>query len=261
MSGYELLNTYDSDVTALTANTVDGSQSLTVRSADSGSQVRLLGAWRKGTVAAPFRIRSPRLHDDVQGIRVETVASGPYNVFDHGIQQSLVSNDKLTIESYDTDATNANVLALIGYDSIAGSNGNYATWSQIQSRIMALIGVSIDISAGGTLSEYSAGDSFDVSTNLMKAQSEYAILGYDVENTVAGIAVAGPCTGNLKNGGPGVNNLFHTRDWFVKMSVDTGLPFIPVMRQADIANTFAYQVDNAAGATNTVTFLCAQLSS
>lgn len=261
MPGYETLNAYVSDVTALTAATIDPSQSLTVRTPDTGSPVRLLGFWRKGTVAAPFRLRSNRMHDDVQGLRIEGGSTYAVSALDNGIQTPLVAADVLTAETYDASATNSNLGILIGYDSIGGSNGNFATWDQIKPRIMALMGVSLDIPAAGTLSEYSAGISFDQSTNLMKAGYDYAVLGYETENGVCTVALGGPATGSLKFGGPGVNNPLHTRTWFADLSMDYGLATIPVIHQADKPNTFAYQADNAAGATNTVTFLCAQLSS
>lgn len=261
MPGVETLNAYVSDVAALTAATVDPQQSLTVRSPDSGSAIRLIGMWRKGTAVAPYRLRSNRMHDNVQGIRIEDGVSGPISAFDYGVQNPLIGNDKLTAETYDTATTNANLGLLVYYDSLSGSNGKLSTWDQVKPRILQLIGVSIDISAAATLSEWSAGDNWDVPTNLMKADYEYAILGYDTQLDVCSIAVSGPCTGSLYFGGPGITNPEHTRMWYARMSREYGLATIPIVKQADIGNTFAHQVDNAAGAVNTVSFLCAQLSS
>lgn len=260
MPGYELINGYVSDVAALTTVTVESGQSLTVRTPDTGSPVRLLGAWRKGTVAAPYTVHSNRMHDDVYGLYIEDAGIGAIDALDNGVQTPLVAADVLTAQTYDTATTNANLGLLIGYDSISGSNGNYATWDQVKPRIVNLMGVSLTVPAAGTLSNWSAGISWDQATNLMKAGYDYAVLGYTTENGVANIALGGPCTGSLKFGGTGIANPFHTRNWFADLSMDYGLATIPVIHQADKPNTFAYQSDNAAGAANIVTFICAQLS-
>lgn len=262
MPGIETLavDVHNQAAGTLLAGTVGSSQSLTVRTADAGSANSLLSLWRKGTVAAPYRVRSNRMHDDVQGIRLEAGTTGPFDQLRGDIMQPIISADVLTIESSDSATTDCVIGATIAYGSIAGSMGNYATWDQIKPRILNLIGVELSVAAGGTLGQYSAGTTFNAATNLMKAGYDYAILGFAPTNNVAIVAVGGPCTGSLIFGGPGTTVYDQSIAYYKELSQESGLPTIPVMHQADAANTFAYQCDNAAGATNVVAFLCAQLA-
>lgn len=261
MPGIETLavDVHDQASGTLLAGTVGPGQSLTVRTADQGSANRLIEFWRKGTVTAPYRIRSNRLHDDVQGIRLEQ-GTDPLPNFQGMVQQPIISADVLTVESSDSATTDCVIGATILYPSISGSMGNYSTWDQVAPRILNIIGVELSIGAAGTLGQYSAGATFNATTDLMKAGYDYAILGYTPTNQVGIIAVQGPCTGNLIFGGPGTTQYNHSAKYFAELSKNTGYATIPVMHQADMANTFALQCDNAAGATNVVSFLCAQLS-
>ena len=61
--------------TTFTALTMATGSSLTVRNAPLGSEVRLLQCWSDQQTAGNIRIRSPKLHDNVQGIRLFSVAS------------------------------------------------------------------------------------------------------------------------------------------------------------------------------------------
>src|SRR5258708_19189386 len=61
-------------VTALTANT---GASFTVRNSPPAFDIRLITMWAKVNVAGGFRVTSPRLHDALQGIRMQTSTRAP----------------------------------------------------------------------------------------------------------------------------------------------------------------------------------------
>src|SRR5574342_434300 len=80
---------------ALTAVTGD---SLAVKNAPLEKPVRILQLWCDVQVAGTVRVRSPKFHDNVQGIRYDTVISDPRPLFPWGISQRIFPNDVLTVE-------------------------------------------------------------------------------------------------------------------------------------------------------------------
>ncbi len=71
----EVINGEASSVsTIFTALTVNSGDSYTVRSANFGTEICLLDAWMWGTSVPAIRIRSPRMHDQAQNLRLNAVA-------------------------------------------------------------------------------------------------------------------------------------------------------------------------------------------
>ena len=64
--------------TTQTALTMATGDSLQLRSTPEGKKVRMLSPWTDQQTAGSLRVRSPRLHDNVQGIRLRSVASEVY---------------------------------------------------------------------------------------------------------------------------------------------------------------------------------------
>src|SRR5258708_6995157 len=81
-----------------TGLTMNAGNSLTVRNADLKADVRLIQMWAKNQVAGVFRIRSPKLHDNVQGIRVRNPASAVIEVLPWSVFQKLIPQDTLIAE-------------------------------------------------------------------------------------------------------------------------------------------------------------------
>src|SRR5947207_1548541 len=100
-----ILDTVTGFVTApgavFTAWTMATGDSLAVRAATQGSNIWLVGAWAWNQVAGVMRVRSPRLHDNVQGIRMRT----PVNLVQNkiptrvipGAAQKLFTQDALIV--------------------------------------------------------------------------------------------------------------------------------------------------------------------
>src|SRR5438105_3989887 len=82
-------------LTAWTPNTGDG---LAVRNFDSPGQALLLDYWGLGATAGVLRIRSPRLHDNVQGIRSQVLAATPQPLLPDIANQPIVAQDTLIVE-------------------------------------------------------------------------------------------------------------------------------------------------------------------
>ena len=67
------------------ALTPNSGGSFTVRNTQLGSVVNLDGIWYSGAAAGFVRVRSPRLHDNVQGIKYQAFATSFYPHLDNGV--------------------------------------------------------------------------------------------------------------------------------------------------------------------------------
>src|SRR5919106_1212303 len=82
----------------LTALTMSAGDTLTVRNAPIDSMVRLMQAWADNQTAGTLRIRSPRLHDNVEGIRLDVMSSEVKPLLPERVVQPLIPQDTLIAE-------------------------------------------------------------------------------------------------------------------------------------------------------------------
>lgn len=243
--------------TALTANT---GGTFTVRNTQLGSRIFLDGIWYKGATAGQVRVRSPRLHDNVQGLRYQAAAAGAFNLMGDFPRTHLVPQDVLTVEITGGAAETDDAAILLSYDSLPGSDGRWATWDQILPRIVELVTNEVSIAAAATLGDWSAGTAINATNDLLRANTDYAVLGYVCQNPVCAVALQGPDVGGLKAGGPGSSSVLETREWFKRMDLASDIPYLPIISSANKGGTLAFQCDSAAGAANLVDFMLAELS-
>jgi len=68
-------------------------QSATVRNTALNGKIQLEATWIEAAAASITRIRSPRLHDNVQGIRYSVPLAIPYNLLGYRPETPLVPQD------------------------------------------------------------------------------------------------------------------------------------------------------------------------
>lgn len=244
-----------------TGLTMAAGNSLTIRSTAIDSKIHLLQAWADNQAAGTFRVRSPRLHDNVQGIRLDITISDTSPLLTEGTMQPLVSQDTLVAEiTGSAVAGDIETAALIVfYESIPAIDSRLATWEQIKPLIKHYMTVENTL-ALGTAGGYSGEEAINAEFDQFKANTDYALLGYFVDTECAAIRYRGIDTGNLGVGGPGNETLRHvTAAWFKRLGMMTGLPCIPVFNSA---NKDAILIDGAQdenGADTTVTSIFAEL--
>jgi hypothetical protein len=216
-------------------------------------------AWVNGASTDWVSVRSPRMHDNNQGIRMITTPNSDDQLLPWGLNQIMYSGDTPTVTIDETAAATGAIAALISYDDLPGANPRLAMWPDVQSRIKNICGQEVDLGAIGAIGNYSAGVAINATFDNFQAGSDYALLGYWTAASVLAIAVAGQDTGNLKVGGPGVTDPKVTRDWFITMSVETGKPCIPIIAANNKGSTLVYQTDSSAHAAQHVGLVLAEL--
>jgi hypothetical protein len=243
-----------------TAATGFTGQSGTVRNTALGSKISLEGLWQDSAQAGGFRVRSPRLHDNVRGLEFNAPASSPFNALGLRPYTALVAQDLLIVEASGAAADATGVYLQISYASLPGSDGNFATWDQVKPRIVDTMTQEYDASAVATANNWSAGAALNTTSDLMKANTWYALLGYVLSAPCGAVAIQGPDTGGLKVGGPGTSNALETREWFCWMDDYGEVPAIPIINSANKAGTFIYFGYEASTYTGNVDFLFAELA-
>lgn len=247
--------------TTYTAWTVHSGNSLTVRNCALSSKVYLLQAWTDQQTAGRLRIRSPKLHDNVQNLMFYSTASDVKPLMPWGSKVALFPQDLLTVEQTGS-ATCGDIESgalLLYYEDLPGTAARLAMPAQIAQRMVNLVTIENTL-ALGTAGGYSGEEAINAETDYLKANTDYALLGgyTGVECTLIGWR--GADTGNLRVGLPGDDTTHHLySDWFVRLSEEYGLACIPIFNSANRAGVLMDGVQDENGADAIVTAIYAEL--
>ena len=236
-----------------TALTPAPTNTFAVRAVNSG-RVLLDEQWAKGGTAGVFRIRSPKMHDFVSGLGFPYQINNPRTFLERVPPQPLFQVDTLTCEITGGAAETDVGAFLVWYEDVSGLGAQLAHWEEISGRIKNIITNQVNVSAAAALGNWSAGTALNATEDKLHADSVYALLGWESSLSVAAIAVQGADTGNLRIGGPSPLEPIDTRDWFVRLSQESGRAYIPLIKANNKGSTLVFQLDNLAGAAN-LTFL------
>lgn len=205
------------------------------------------------------RLRSPKLHDNVKGIHIASAenptifALPPYN------NQTMYPQDTLILEA--TGSASTFHIATLGlyYTNYPGIDQRLFSWGDIANNIAYIDTVETAVTNSGTANVWT--DTVITTTdNLLRANTDYAVLGYATDLLQAAIAIKGPDTSSVRVGGPGKVAQEFTADYFVRMSNMTGRPCIPVFNSANANGTFISTIDITASSAPNVTLILACLS-
>jgi hypothetical protein len=242
---------------ALAAVTGD---TLVVRNFDANTEAVLLGFGRKGITAGMARIRSPYFADDIQGIRGRVLAADASSIIDEQGDQNLHAQDTLIFESTGgAAAEQESGWVQNWYASPGMSQTTLLTSAEATQRAVEVIGTEVPV-VGGAVATWGAA-LLNTGTGVLKANANYAVLGYVLDVACTAIALLGPDTGNFNAGGPGLTTKQFTRNYFAYMSDRSGLPCIPVINSANAGGTQVKVVDSGGATAVNVNLILARLGS
>lgn len=246
-------------ISALAAVTGD---SLQVPAFDRNKLGWLLSMWTDVQVAGTVRLRSSAFHDNVNGLRFDTVISDLFPYWPHGMKQQLFTGDTIIAELAGSAVVgDIEYLVMLQYfDEISGQKLNGLTYEQLQQQMTGqLITIENTIATGATAA-WAGGEAISAEIDQFKARTRYALIGYLVDTECAAVAWRGPDTGSLRVGGPGTETERDlTRGWFVDLARAYNLPLIPVIQADNKAATLIDALQDENGADTTVTSIFAEL--
>ena len=244
-----------------TATTAYSGDTLSVRNFDTPAKAYLCGMWAVGATAGIARVRSPRLHDNVQGIRFRYAAGlAARDMFSERDRQFLYAQDALITELQVGAAETDGLSLLVYYDDLPGVDARLATYAELAPRIVNVVNVEVANGGGAAVGNRSAAAALNATFDLLKANTDYALLGYESDVTGQSIGVRGPDTGNLRVGGPMTTERMETRDWFARASERYGVPAIPIINSANKAGTLIDNAQIVAGVAANITLVMAELA-
>ena len=235
----------------------------TVRNFPQGQKAELLAAFYDDvTTALPARIRSPLLHDNVDGIEFDPGVSAPSELLPPMLRQPLEAQDTLTFELSTAASTGKALLAAsIHYSQLPGSTARLYAPGDISGLIRNIKPLRVAVGSGAN----TAGQWYDLvittTENLLHANTDYAVLGISCTAAVAAVGIKGTDTGNLRVCAPGGTNNPYSAEYFARLSMQSGLACIPVINAANAGSTYISIISAAAtGAASVVSVILAELS-
>lgn len=260
----------DTTITALTMATGD---SLTIRDAvpqpPENFAAYLLQVWADVQLLDPIlRIRSPRMHDNTQGIRIRPELVNPKPLLPWTpYPQKLYPQDTLTVEisGSSTSSDIESVSMLVYYPDLPGADGRFFSPADVLPRVKNILTVENTITEG-TSGSYTGSEALNAEFDLLKSNTDYALLGYTFFETgdlnVCSVAWDAPDWANLRIGGPGIGEgmgQLLTKDWFIRLSRAFNLPLIPVFASGNIGNVNVSVATDENGKTPIVTSILGEL--
>ena len=243
---------------AMTPGTGD---SFTLRAQDANAGMYLISMHASMSVASGVYIRSPRMHDNVTDLQFLIPAYTGFQPCFMGLRQPLVPQDNLSVVRLAGGAAAVpDLLAFtIYYENLVGAAGNLFTWDSIKDSIKNLTTVTVTAGAPAT-GQWTSSGAINVTQDLLKANTNYAILAAHSIPGACIVAVSGPCTGNVRLGIPTRNLGYDLGSrYLVDLSRISGLATIPVMKSADKGATLVYLADPTLSVTS-ATLLLAELT-
>jgi hypothetical protein len=236
--------------------------SLIVRASPSGKRIMMLQAWADVQTAAWFQITSPRLHDNTRGLRFRTRLTDVMPLFPWPAKQDLYENDTLAIVLAGAAVAGdiETVSMLLYYEDLQGVNARFIDPATLKQRGVEMVTTENTL-ATGTTGGYSGGEAINAESDLLKANTDYALVGYRVGTECATVAWRGADTGNLRVSGPGNPAAADvTCNWFQSLSESYGIPLIPVFNSNNRAGITVDAVQDENGADVEVTSIFVRLA-
>lgn len=242
---------------AFEAMTVASGDSLTVRSFASPASAMLFQILYSASTKDAFRLRSPLLHDNVQGIRVEPGESPAQFLMPLETGQPLHTQDTLIAEINAATASATHAVVLENYyTDLGGASARLHSWGDISGLIKNL--KPVEVACTGIANAW-VDTVITTTENLLHANTDYAVLGISVDTACCAVGIKGIETGNLRVCLPGVTRAIDQSDGFIVMSSRYGTPHIPVINSANAASLYVSLFSDTAVSPN-VQLMLAELS-
>src|SRR5579864_4595419 len=202
---------------SLVATTIASGDSFTVRNAALTSDVELLNMWAHNLVAGMVRVRSPKFHDNVDGLRSRVLIATLDPLMPLGAKQKLTPQDTMIVELAGS-AVGGNiesVVQLLYYSDLPGQSARFIDHPTLWQRQKNLIGQRIAITLGTTVG-YNGSRAINGDNDQFHANTDYALLGITSDIATAAICVRGIFSSNMRVAVPGdINHWDLTSRFFV----------------------------------------------
>jgi len=211
--------------------------SLTIK--NGKGRVQIVALWADFQVAGFLQLVTPSQHDTTRGYRTRVPASDLDMRLPLGIEMDMQPQETIaaTIAGSAVAGDVELACALVCYADLPGVTQRVIGWDELQRRAGKVLTVDATIVPGAA--GYSGAELLTAETDLLHANTDYAIVGYSVSAECAAVTFTGPDLGYVRMGGPGADDdAGMTSGWFGLMSRATGKAMVPVINSGNKASTF-----------------------
>lgn len=222
-------------------------------------KIGILETWSTRQVAGFSQFTWPSAHDTTRGYRSGVAIGAGMLTSPLGVMMELQAQETIanTIAGSNVAGDIEQDAMLVYYHDFPGINMRTISPAQLDAKAeyFTTIETSVTAVATGQYSEVV----ITTSSNLLRANRDYAIIGMLSRTAAHSLTVRGPDFGNVRIGCPGNLRPEITSQWFNALSRSHNLDLIPVFNASNAANTFVgFTADENAG-TTLVTLILAML--
>jgi hypothetical protein len=214
--------------------------SAAVRNTPFGNRPIILTHWLKTQTAGFYQFTHPSGQDQVRGFR------GRHNVATALPMQAPGWGEPVEPQEVITAQLGAGAVAgdvellefLMYYPELPGTNARLIDLAELDARMTEYVTVE-DTTTATAASTYSGARALNAASDLLAANTDFAIIGAHVGAICGALTVRGIDTGNLRVPIPGMparSDL--TARWFPFLTEEFGIPLIPVINSANKAGIF-----------------------
>lgn len=237
--------------------------SLSVKNGRDGTKIRILQVWMDVQTAGFMQFTHPSGHDTTRGVRLQTIVSEVEPMLAFGYAEPVEAQEVLavTIAAGAVAGDIENGVFLMHYEDLPGIQAQLLTWEAVQSRMQLLTSVDLTI-ATGAAGGWSGAEAINAESDLLKANTDYALLGARIRTECCAVGVRSTDFGNSRVAIPG-NELdsVMTANFFRDLSVAFGLATIPVFNSANKGNILVDALQDENGADVECSLILAELRS
>jgi hypothetical protein len=255
---YEIITAQATQPNTGLAGTANTGDSLTIK--NGRGKIHTIAGWSSRQVAGFSQIVVPSGHDTTRNYRAGVAAALGQLVMPLDLQMPLEAQETIasTIAGSNTAGDIELDSFLVYYADFPGINMRSITAQQLEQRTRKYTTVETSITAVVTGQYAEAAITAD--SDLLKANSDYAVIGMSSRTGAHSLTLKAPDFGNVRVGCPGMLRPEVTSQWFVLLSRVHGLPLVPVFNTGNKAQTSVGFVMNETAAATAVTLYLALLS-
>jgi len=134
----------------LTSLAAVAGDSLAIRNAPIDSKALILSLWVDVQTAGTLQVRSPKLHDNVRGIRYATTVADTRPFIPRAVGQRIYPNDLLTVELAAGAVAGdiESVCMLLYYPTLPGADARFISTEELYRRAINIFTVENTLSTG-----------------------------------------------------------------------------------------------------------------
>lgn len=256
---YDVHNAATSAIGLTAATLTNSGDPAQIRSFPDSAFAKMLAVTLHGSGTRQARITSPRMHDNVTGLTFQSSEVPTQFLLPQEVGEPLYSVDTLAV-SADAAASSDTVVALLNfYANLPGIDAQLKSWDEVKRRMIRLKVMQVAVISSATPGTW-VDTVITTTENQLKADYEYALLGFEESAALSVVGIKGPATGNLRICAPGSAETLDLTEYFIIMGERHGLPMIPVFKANDRGATNISVASFAASVASNVYAILAQLA-